>query len=555
MPKITGEKKFLRTKGQRNQASPFGHKTKSNNFNKPTNSMNTEKSTGESLDPEPTGESLDLEPTGESLDQSMLEPSFAASLTKQVQDILKPLPGEEIPEAFERFSQRSLEDQLSRVVPGPLSGGGQKGGALLDYTKDVILGAVKVHIEPLWQAIVRLGKEREQTTRSTLNNYIEKVRDKVYGAGLDGDKAQENLKSILYGLGVLVMAYNTGMFRYLHELRGPFMKLMSYVAYQMADSILPAIGAVGVATEAAVTAYRYRDLPYGAYGVYSALTAPIFSSAYVVAEDEFQTINPGIGASFSDVLEHQKQEWLSTMKAYKDKIHTKFNDIRKSLEPSRNLISALITGFDKLLSKSLSQTIGGLEIMKRDLDKRIAYIKYLRSVGAELRVYAKQPELQAALADSNLKPKTIGALTLGVGLANINSINADNPNVPIAAPSENDVMDAAAGLLALVDNATPIAMERLIPAINQAAGVPASTWHESEIQKGDLVAAAAKSAESAAGFHPNEMRAGKARRRRHRKTAKKSHKKKHTKKHKRKTTKTKKGKKAHKGKRHTKRRS
>ena len=505
------------------------------------------------------------ESTDESLDQSMFEPSFAASLTEQVQTILGPLPEKKIPKAFEKFSQRSLENQLSRVAPGPLSGGGQKGGALLDYTKDVILGAVKVHIEPLWQTIVTQGKATADTTSNTLNNYIDKVWKRVKGAGLDGEEAQENLKSVLYGLGVLVMAYNTGIIGYLPKLREPFMKLMSYVAYQMADLILPAIGAVSVVRKAADKAYRYRDLPYGAYGVYAAVSNPFFSSAYMVADAEIQTINPGIGQAVTDELKDQIKVWQETMRVYKDNADTKFKEFRDKLEPLERLISALKTGLDKSLSDSIERLVDGMEVLKRDVvDYQFAYLEFLREVGAGIRDSAEQPELQAeqpelhaALAVSN--NETIGALTLGVGLANINSIDADNP-VPIAAPSENDVMDAAAGLLALVDNAAPIAMERLIQVANKPtgvpAGVPASTWQEFQIH-GPLIPtaaeSAAKSADSAdAAPHPSEMGGGKPRRRRHRKTAKKRHKKKHTKKHKRKTTKTKKGKKS---KRHTKRRS
>ena len=525
---------------QRNKASPFGDKTKSktNNFSKPTNFM-TLNTTGVSS-AMPTNE----ESQGFFSIQNTSK--YANSLTQQVQTILGPLPGEEIPKVFEQFSQEPLEVQLSIVAPKSLSGGGQKGGALLDDTYKVILGAVKVHIEPLWQAVLTQSEKTKKTTRSTFINYITKVRERLGGAGLDGEEAQANLKSVLYGLGVLVMAYNTGIFHYLPELRRPFMKLMSYVAYQMADLILPAIGAVSVAREAALTVYRYRDLPYGAYGVYAAVSNPFFSSAYMVADAEIQTINPGIGQAVTDQLKDQIKAWQATMRVYKDIARTKFNKFRKNLEPLKLLISALITGFDKSLSDSIETLVNGMEVLTRDVDKRMAYLKFLRDVGAGVRDFAEQPELQAALAVSD-NEQYIGALTLGVGLANINSIDADNPTVPIAAPSENDVMDAAAGLLALVDNAAPIATERLIQVANQAAGVPASTWHESEIRKGDLAAAAAESAATAAP-HPDEMGGGKPRRRRHRKTAKKSHKKKHTKKHKRKTTKTKKGKKAHKGK-------
>ena len=436
----------------------------------------------------------------------------AARLTQQMNEVLTAIPDD--PDAFEIFSKKPLATQVTTIELSKLAGGGQKGGGL----SHAVRGFIVKYIEPAWNTAHTASVAGKNYVSNIAVNYMNQIQTLATGAGLSGPNAQQNLQSILYGLTVLAAAWNLGLIQMIPGAAFHFMNILGAMVTSLAAVPMnPMVQDILMKIAVFYTAYRYRDIPVGAYGVFSGATTPIFTAIYARGDQAFQEYFPHFGENMAAGAALQLQELKAALADKIQQSSDQLERVRAATQPAIDMIKGVGTVWRNYLNNSIQKLINGLAQAQSDMDAIREYYIFLENIGREAQEQGVEmpEETPAEIADliplevnnDNIRNNIVtGAIALGTVISDENDIDAN---------------EAAELLLALGNIGG-----------NGNVGAAAAAPNENIV--------------SISGI------GGKARRRRQRKTAKKSHKKKHTKKHKAHKRKTTKGKKS---KRHTKRRS
>ena len=355
------------------------------------------------------------------------------------------------PIEFEKFSKKNLLGQMKVLGISTQEDEHKGGGPGL-----ALQGVIWKYITPAWETARNRASAGKDYVRDIAVNYMNQIETVITGAGLSGPNAQQNLQSILYGLAVLAAAWNLGLIQAIPGLTLYLIDILSYIATTAAAlPANPMIQNALLKIAAAAAAYRYRNIPLGAYGIFISAVTPIFTALYVRGDQAFQAAFPNFGDNIAAGGAAQLQELKESLGRSVETIKVRLQAAAAAAQPGIRAIKGVGEAWRNYVNESIKKFINGLELAQSDWDAIGAFYKFLQEVGEETPKEAEIPEETVAQIADLIPPSihmednidVTNVVTGAVVMGNVISAEMSNRENPISAE------EAAALLLSLGKNA------------------------------------------------------------------------------------------------------